>query len=1782
MKRLLSSIIVAALVIAAALSVNASMNREYNSKPDSEGHVLSSLWKDYNDAVAADRPQKVASILEEIKSQARAKRLHWDFYDAATRKVEAEASRNWKLRTALQDSLAREVAEYDEPIVTYMHGSRLYSRQIEFIKNNRARLEAGRNDAFYSSLALDDGMTDIIIDQIRNDYEFALWNEFSLFSGTAMHQAADPLAECLGDRYPGADYLEFRRMLEKSSYSNRRDVCRSFASKHKGQAIRLLALGRLVGYVKDSLDSHHGTSEDYSALLADCRAFEKERKSCQSGVDRRIASTVDAFSSMMDCLQAKEMNVGFSMDSIVVLLRNVDQFELTVTPELKDAKPVFRQALKNPSRSFYAADTVKLPLPRINDGDYLVTARSGKLATSIHYNQHSLSLALRQLDGNVWGFYAADCRTGKPVEKVDLSLIRSESTVAKAEGIAVDGFTMVPEAITKAFKENAYHQISASYVDSEGIFHKSRPCYFGLNDYSPVGSTRKDPYCIVFTDKAAYNPGETARFKAVFYQGNADGMDVFPAGRSAKAVLWSSEDKKIADLDLRTNEFGAVAGEFEIPVGLRNGHFGIEVECDGTVRRRVVVVDEFVLPSYDLEFEDEDTVYFPGDTVEVKGKVSSYSGHPLSSASVSYVVNRGRIQLKEGSLTLSEDGSFSLEFPAGDSYDSYAVTVKVTDATGETQEFSHGVFISNSFDLEAEVVNHAEGQCAVLSQGWRNRCQIVSGDVADVRFTCRTNSRKDVASEVSYELKDFSGKVIESSKAPSNTLKKLRLPAPGSYSLTVKASLSSQNGREVTATHAIDILRLDDSATVLDAPYENVFKLVGPCADGHLKTGEDIILQAGAGSGPVWMVVELFGDRRQLLEKRLVYLDGKAGEKGSLEELHFNYAESYPDGLYLSVFYFRNGMDYRYSRTFLREKPQSPMKLSFSRLAEKALPGSRFEVGLESEAGCELVAAVFDKSSERISSNAWARAVNPERSVAFTGIFSVCGGTTDYIGSLESKNVVGKAITSRKYKAATRANLTLNDMYDVEVMDYAESAPMAAPVEEPRYSIQSDESADAVPDAAVRSDFSTSFAFEPFLHPDADGKVSFAFDVADKLSTFVVQVYAHDKTMRDALVRDEFVVTIPVKVTVSEPKYIHSGDRLVLHATVSNTSGLPVVGTVALRAYPSAEREGAKPYATSSMKVTVPANGSVPVSFEVDPKNHEEIGLMVSFSDKAKTFSDAMFVTVPVLPAEQTLTEAHSAVLLSGMDKTALLRRIQSEFTGTTHSGAEYSERDIRRMVIDALPSKVEPSGKDVLSLSEALYVRKVAASLGADFEVKTSDRELFSRIMACRCADGGFGWFEGMNSSASITAVVLERFSRLDRLGLGVEEFDPAHSVTYLDRVHFLHSGAPSWCGWLSDAQYMHVRSLYPEVAFDVVRETAGQKAEFKKNFKEFKELASDYLVPSAKDGRGLNGMILEKARRIKTLINLVSSPEGIALASAWGVKLNASSRMKNSLGADALSLIEYSVEHVDGGWYYPNAVMPWRGLLESELYAHSLLCDLLCNEYVVEAAASDPSVSSPAKLADGIRIWLMLQKETQKWGDDPAFVDAIGAVLSGPDSVLETKVITLTKTYRKPVSEIAAAGNGFTVERHFFREIAAGDGKLSREEIKPGTVLHVGDKVVAEYRIWNQENRSFVKLVAPREAAFRPVDQLSGCYGWWLSPLRVSGVWALTPQGYRNVKSSVTEYYFDVYPEENTTVSEAFYVTQEGAFTAPVVTIESLYAPHYRANDGFGGVVKTDFDKK
>lgn len=1785
---LMTSVLVAILCLV-AITTCAFVKRN-GGQAAKDGLVLTGLWKDYDAAVKADRPKEMLAVLDTIISKAKAGRLHYDFYHAASQRMTVAARRDWKQRDEFNAWLDKEVGEYDEPIVTFRHrlSKESAASMTDYVLVSKARLQAARNGAFY-----DDGLDELWTGLVGDDYEYALW---ILGVMRRSEKAMSLLEEYVGGSYPKSAYLEFRRIVGRSySYKDegraeKAEAMRSFVRKYDGRAVSLYAKAVLLKDRFDSLSRVRPSSSadlerSYKSLYADCLEVEKERLSYTKGIDKKIAGKMDDFKSLSQVLDKKEIDISFEKGVVVLKLRNLDKVKVEFVRDAKSARPLIRKTIINPDNRFYLQDTVEVRLPVCDDGKYLFKVRNGKVAAKAEWTRQTLSIAHRA-DSEALRFFVADYMTGEPLEKVDLELVRSENTVAVVRDVALgkDGFTPLPEEIVSALKKGAVSYLVASYRDKDGFLHKTADHYI----YGDAGSTsfvEKDAsgtYCEVFTDKSAYNPGETVGFKAVLYRGDISrSLQTFGSGAGVKAELVNPEGKTLCDKDLKTNEYGSVAGSFDLPAEGRNGSFQVRITSGDLEVSKWIVVDEFILPTYDLSFDAADRLFIVGDTVEVSGKVFSFSGHPLSSAAVSYSLGRRGGTLASGQLALEADGSFTVRFATKDD-DYYGgflnLTVKVVDSTGETKEFSKYVPVLDYFSLVADVTNASAGAVEPSRKDGRGTPCMVSGDKAVVLFGAEDIMRNKMTSpvEVSYSLTDASGEKVVSGNTFTGRTEEIALPKAGLYSLEAESRIVREDGRKVSAKKQVMILRVDDTAVTLDAKVRNFFKPVGDCADGWLRSGEEIKVQFGAGEGPVWAVVELFGDKRQLLEHKIVYLDGKVGETGSVTFLTYNYKEDYPDAVRLMVRYFRDGTCSSFDKEFKRERSTLELPLEFSTFTDKALPGKEYSLTLKSAPGVEAVAAVFDKSSESISPNEWPTVRLSEFGAEMVYVTSSLGGVRGQV--LYDEMLIGHAPRQAKARVLGRNNASerVELMADSADGGYVESS--AAPVLMMSKAELAEEEVTSQ-GVAVRSDFSSSLAFEPFLRSGADGRMFMKFRTSDKLSTFIVQVWAHTKEMRNACVRREVVVTVPVKVALVEPKYLYKGDKYVLRATVSNSSDKSVAGVAALQTYSSKDYEGSRPFASRTRGVTVPAGGSVAVEFEVDPKDHDELGLKVVFADNAKTFSDGVFVSLPVREARQTLTEAHSAVLTAGADRDALVRRLESEFTGTTSKGAEVKEVDIRRMVLDALPSKVEPTGKDVLSLTEALYVRKVAASLGAKVEVKMSDEALVERIKACLNAGGGFGWFEGFRSSPIVTAVVLERFAKMRDAGIDYGGIDADSSVKWLDSNQFLHGGvSPRWCGRLSMEEYAYVRSMYSSVPFDVSAQTRNEKSDYSRNFKDFRKEVKDYLLPSAKDGRGLDGQILAKARRIKTLANLVGNDGGLALASSWGVRFSAASRMNQSIAADVQSLLEYAVPHVSGGWYYPNAVMPFRGLLAGEAYAHSMLCDLLSSEYVASAEVTSPTEDVTARqIADGIRLWLMLQKETQKWDVDPAFVDAVNSVLSGSADILATKVVSLTKTYTVPFSRIVSAGNGFSIERHFYKKVDGGNGKDGRLEIFPGMKLKVGDRITAEYRIWSQENRSFIRLTAPREAAFRPVDQLSGAYGWRLNPLSVAGAWSITPQGYRDVKSDRTEYWFDVYPEEKTTVAEDFYITQEGTFSAPVVTIESLYAPHYRANASFGGSLAT-----
>lgn len=1676
---------------------------------DGDGHRLTALWADYEKAVKADRPKKQASTLEEIKRQAEAKRLAWDFYDASRKYVRLRSESNWKLREDLTRQMEQDLDRFGEPVaIIYDRRHDQADSLISYIKANEAKLKSSSNPEFWSrdprleSFPYGAALPGLL----GSDYDYALW---CLFSEAPDNSAASAL---MYSAYAGSYPLGALMKLSELTSGHENGPVKAFAAEHRGDAVGILAEGWLLDRRFHELSGSSGSSqEDYLSLRDDCLTLQK-RAGALREAEGRLAACCSQPSDIIRQLTHKSIISDVKDGVVTVALKNLKNVKIEVR---YGRKTVFKTRADNPKRSFYLRDSVTVTLPEMDDGDYELLCSSGKTKSVSNFGKHTLSIASRcNSDGH--GVYVTDYMSGKPVETCTLTLYWQDKPTASYENFRINGFTTLPESLSAKIENDRWgYSIEASFRDSGGILRTSQKHSLSSGSLYRSGSGTagdEDTNCLVFTDRSAFRPEETVHFKAILYNGRYEYKAV-DAGNKLTAVLYDAENKEISRQSLVTGEYGSAAGEFTLEKRSRGGLYSIAIlQGEKHLCGTSVLVDEFVTPSFTLIWDKDERTYLPGDWVSIKGGIRAYSGHQLGEIKASYNISRFGSTIEKGTLTPDTDGRFEIRFRAvGQDWSNYMITVKVSDATGETLEFYRNLPVQSNIYITTTIEDTVKGNFTVKGRDTGGR-MINSGKL---RFSISTGEADMKTThpslKCSYEVVR-AGKTISRGESRPGEKVETALGEPGLYTLRTTCIATSDSGIKAADHKETSILFIPDSCQTLNDDITSLFME---------DSTDSLDLRIGASCGPVWAAAELYGNGNTLLDRQKVRLEGIKGEEGSLKTIHFPRRKEYPLKLSIKVLWFKDKESYSYGRDFNAQQEEYSLPLNFSRFLDTTAPGTRYTFEISTLPGVECAATIFDAASETLRSNIW-HEVTPARrplpAVSFSTTSGEYGESFDYV-------VRGYGMRPMMLKSA--ATMNLSDSGTVMEEEFASDEAVAGSI------------------TAVREDFASTVAWEPFLRSDKDGRIEFSFRNADKLSTYYVQLFAHDRQMHNSVLRREMKVTLPVKISAVEPLFLHDGDRYVARVTVSNSSEGSVGGKASIRLLDGKDYRNGKEMASRSGHLEVKGGGSASFECEVQAKDIDNLGLLASFTPDAEdSGSDAVFVSIPVYPAAQTIMESHSALFKAGMDRDSLIRVLRGKFVNADGSAASAGEISILQMLRDAVPALTVPSSDDALSLSEALYADWLLTKIpGADRMTDSQRDDVTGRLVAARNPDGGFGWFRGMSSSPVVTATLLERFAKMGAGCPGALAPVLPDAVRFLDRSFLRDSARPLWCGGLSLEQYLYVRSLFPDVKPD----TDGAR-----DLKAFRKAARDYLVPSGQ--RGLNGLIFAKARRMKTLKALLDREGGDGLADFFGIKLLSGPRMRNSLEKDILSLTEYAEPHNSGGTYYPNAVLPWRGLLESELYAHSMLCDLLAD-------------CGQDSIAEGIRLWIMVQKETQQWESDPAYIEALASVLAGSAETLQTKVIALTLSVSRPFGQVKAAGNGFSISREYRR-----DGKPLRE----GNLLHVGDKISATYSIWSEENRSFVRLTAPRCAAFRPVEQKSGHYGWMARPLSVSGWASFTPQGYRSVLADRTEFWFDSYPEEKTSITEEFFVTQEGCFQAPAVEIESLYAPHYRANDKGAGPIR------
>ncbi|MGN1210778.1 MAG: MG2 domain-containing protein [Candidatus Cryptobacteroides sp.] len=1743
----------------------------YAAAKDAEGHTLTSLWKEYREATDKDLPQKRRATLEKIRVESMKSGLAWDFFDSCCERYYTEISIDWKNRGKASEAILSDARDFGNEAVVYrlmregIVEGEISSEYIRDIINSKASiLENTFTPELVSSdagISFEERCPLFIKNRITNDYEYILWSVYFRRDFTARPYFSYParpffygsdrsevfveveneLKRICSGQYPLDAFLEFAGIRdsvmeskEKASV-NREAALKKFASDHSGKAISLLArqelllseMNRLEELVGKKGMSPEELSSRFMKLREKCQALKDETKSFK-GVEAEVAKACSKPSEMIASMDAKSVTAIPGEKVFRLVMKNTTEAGFSLHKDSPEGPEILSVKAKDKRRLYHVPDTVDIALPPLGDGEWHYSI-SSDTRTEGNFSIESLSLASRQDGNGNIAFYSAWQDSGEPVGKADLTFVQKGKTVLELKGFLFDGFTSLDKnALETLSSLKGSYSVTCSFTDEDGLFRTSPALSLYRSGVTSLSTSNNEERisCAIYKDSPAYRPADTLKFKVIGYKTNSDlSMEVLPEGHVLNAVLENPDGKTIISKKLTINDFGSASCQMTFPSEGKNGRYRLAVYDGNTLLgSRSIQVDDFVLPSWTIGFGKGSRTFFEGETVILEGLIRSFSGHNVV-ASLNATITDGNGNPLPSEVSQDDCGRFRIRFKAPSNdyrrMGYFTVCVKATDIGGETAEAVTSVWVRSSLNLSLNVENRAQ-----------SRCDHVIPDSDSLILSCRT-SFSERKFDVRYTLSDKGNAVLNMEGVTGeNCVMDISMLSSGIYELEAVAEATLDGGRKVVDSCKISIMKIADNVSALDFN----------CPVFIMRTDDGFVL--GGTDGPVWAVAELYGPSGNVLLSESLHISGTRGSEGSLKRVCYNFSPDMPDEVSLNVFWFRNSQSYNFSTSFTRPEEPYTLPLEVSRFTDLTVPGGLCSFTFRTLADCEGVAAVYDKSIETLVKDIWYPIPVSKATTVRPFIIRRSGGIRE---AMETPT----PLFSMKSTSYSRMGASVAE----NSADLAAAAP-----ESVEGVVSEEEDAAGSVEENIREDFRTSLAFKPFLRSDKNGEIAFSFNASDKISTFVVQMLVHDKLMRSAVTRREITVTMPVKVSLNPPQFLYCGDSPAFEAVVSSVYGETVPGTVSIFLYNGEDYKSQEPFYSASAYVEVPANGASSSRFDISIPETDVLGIKVVFTaDKDLIYgtsggriSDGIFLTVPVMKPVQTLVEAHSAVLGPGDSWESVEETLRNSFVNVLPYGAEYREISLRALILEAVPHDHLPEGKDVLSLAKSLYINVMSSHLrGSEVDVDT----IMEEIAAYRNPDGGFGWFEGMKSSPALTACLLE-WAGLLRENLG-SSFLEAYMETISEAVHYLDhqelgsQSRPWWYGGISQDQYLYIRSVFRDIPFD---RSAIPAASLKK----FHKYASEYLIPQKE--RGLHGDIHGKALRMITLLNL-NDKSGERLCKEMGIKALKKNKIVNSVKRDLMSMMEYATPHPSGGLYYPNAATSSSGLLDGDLYVHSMICDLFAR--ISESVGFEDFAEESDKIADGLRLRMMLAKESNDWSDDdPASVNAINSILSGSPALLETKILVMSKRYVKQFPEITASNNGFSINRSFFR--CGEDGKY--EEIADGEELKVGDKVKAVYSVSNSQKRSFVRLTAPRFANLQPINQLSGtCGGWWKM---ADDGWGIIPQGYREVRPDRTIWYFDTYPEFDTSIEEEFHVVRAGRFQSPAVEIESLYASHYRAN--------------
>lgn len=772
----------------------------------------------------------------------------------------------------------------------------------------------------------------------------------------------------------------------------------------------------------------------------------------------------------------------------------------------------------------------------------------------------------------------------------------------------------------------------------------------------------------------------------------------------------------------------------------------------------------------------------------------------------------------------------------------------------------------------------------------------------------------------------------------------------------------------------------------------------------------------------------------------------------------------------------------------------------------------------------------------------------------------------------------------------------------------------------------------------IRKNLQETAFFFPQLATDAEGNISFNFTAPEALTKWKLQLLAHTKNLNAATTTLETVTQKELMILPNPPRFLREGDKIVLSSKISNLSTENLNGIIELQlldALTNKAIDGELKNNTARLDFSVKAKGNTNVSWELEiPDNVQTVQYKIIA--KAGNFSDGEQNVLPVLSNRMLVTETLPMWIRSDQTKTFTLDKLKDNKSTTlkhhkltlemTSNPAWYAvqalpylmeypyecaEQTFSRYYANTLASYIANSNPRIqevfnqwkssdallsnleknqelksLLIQETPWLRdaqseteqKKRIALLFDLNKMNSEQQsALRKLEQMQYGSGGFSWFQGGRENRFITQHIATGFGHLKKLG--VTQFDPGTTNMLQNAIRFLdgefvkeYDELKKYCAknkidinknHLSHTQihYLYMRSFFSNI---------NRPKNTNEAWNYYLGQSKKYWLSQSLYSQGLLALIMNRNEDRTTATKIIRS------------------------------LDEKSISSEELGMYWKSNTASWFWY-QAPIETQSLMIEVFSE---IEAEPKRTTI------VDNLKVWLLKNKQTNRWQTTKATSDAVYALLlQGSDWLSVTDMVDIVLGDQKidpstmkdikteagtgyfktswngneiqpnmAIAKISKKGKGIAWGALYWQyfenldKITSAETPLSLKkklflkkntdtgeeitEITKDTKLELGDLVRVRIELRSDRAMEFVHMKDMRASGLEPVNVISQYK--WQDDLGY----------YESTKDASTNFFFDYLPKGVFVFEYDLRVNNKGDFSNGITTIQSMYAPEFSSH--------------